>query len=441
MERIYIKDLGKHKGEEVKISGYVDVRRDQGKMVFFDFRDLSGKVQGITLPNSKALDVAKEVKNEFVVSVVGKVNERPENAKKEGILNGDIELEVLDIEIISNSEIPFELNEDVNIDTYLDNQPFLLRDEKHKAVFKIQSVIIQAYREFLVSEGFTEFQAPKLTGGDAEGGAGVFEVKYFDSKAYLATSPQLYKQMMVGVFERVFTTGNVYRAEKHSTTRHTNEYTSLDFEMGFIESHLDIMKMENKALKFISNKLKESVSKEVELIGSSIPEVPEEIPYMKLKEAQELILKETGENVVGEPDLEPQHERWLCQYAKDNLNSEFIFITHYPVSKRPFYTLEDDDDKGFTKSFDLLFRGVEITTGGQRVHQYEEMVEKMKAKGLDPEKFSFYLQAFKTGMPTHGGIGMGLERLTQKICGLENIKEATLFPREINRIDTLLNKS
>lgn len=440
MERIYIKDLNKHIGEEVNISGSIAVRRDQGKMVFFDFRDLTGKVQGVTLPNSPALDTAKEVKNEFVVNIKGKVNERPENAKKEGVLNGDIELEVLDIEIISKSEIPFELDEEVNIDTYLDNQPFLLRNDKNKAIFKIQSVIIGAYRDFLISEGFTEFQTPKMVGGDAEGGAGVFEVKYFDSKAYLATSPQLYKQIMVGVFERVFTTGNVYRAEKHSTTRHVNEYTSLDMEMGFIENHLDIMKMENRLLKSMSERLKKEVSKEIQLLGSSIPSVPEQIPFMKLKEAQELIFKETGENVIGEPDLEPQHERWLCDYAKINLESEFIFITHYPISKRPFYTYEDEEDKGFTKSFDLLFRGVEITTGGQRVHIYEEVIEKIKSKGLDPEKFSFYLQAFKTGMPKHGGWGMGLERLTQKICGLDNVKKATLFPREINRIDTLLNK-
>lgn len=442
MQRTYIKDLKNKIDEEVIIAGWVNVRRDHGKLIFIDLRDRTGVVQMVALPNhTEASEMAGKLRSEWVIEVKGKVNKRPENMIKEGELNGELEIEILEIKIISEAkELPFEKEGELNLDTYFDYLPLTLRTKEKQAVFKVQSVIVQAFRNFLISEEFTEVQAPKIIGADAEGGAGVFELDYFGNKAFLATSPQFYKQIMVGVFERVFMTGNVFRAEKHSTTRHINEYTSLDFEMGFIEDHLDIMKMENKLLKFVVNELKEKCSKEFEIMKAEIPEIPVEIPFMKLKEAQEVIQKEYGEDCIGEPDLEPQHERWLCEYAKKEFNSDFIFITHYPVEKRPMYTYEDENDKGFTKSFDLLFRGIEITTGGQRIHNYESLVKGIEKKGLDPEKFSFYLQAFKYGMPKHGGIGMGLERLTAKFLGISNIKEATLFPREINRIDTLLNK-
>ena len=300
---------------------------------------------------------------------------------------------------------------------------------------------MNAYRDFFIGKGFTEFMAPKLIGDDAEGSGAVYEVPYFYGKtAHLATSPQLYKQIMVGVFERVFSIGNVFRAEKHATTRHLNEYTSLDIEMGFIKDHTDIMAIETELMRFLMESLRKECHKDFDLLSAAIPVIPEEIPRMKLREAQELIFKETGADKRGEPDLEPEDERWLCEWAQREHQSDFIFVTHYPVSKRPFYTFEDPNDPGFTNSFDLLFRGVEITTGGQRRHQYDNLVEGARAKGLDPEKFSFYLDAFKYGLPPHGGWGMGLERLTQKLCGLSNVKEATLFPRDINRIDTLLSE-
>jgi nondiscriminating aspartyl-tRNA synthetase len=386
------------------------------------------------------MEAAKELRNEYVVRVEGIVNKRPEKNVQAGKINGDIELQITGIETLSKAqELPFELGTNLNIDTYLDYLPYTLRAEKARAVFKVQSEIIKAYRAFLVGEGFTEFQAPKLIGDDAEGSGQVFEVKYlYDKSAHLATSPQLYKQIMVGVFERVFTTGNVYRAEKHATTRHLNEYTSLDIEMGFIKDHTDIMATENRLMVALAAHLHETCEKEFALLGSEIPNVPAEIPRMKLREAQERIFKETGADKRSEPDLEPEDERWLCEWAKKNHNSDYVFVTHYPVSKRPFYTMEDESDKGFTKSFDLLFRGVEITTGGQRRHNYENLIEGARMKGLNPDNFVFYLQAFKYGIPPHGGWGMGLERLTQKMLGLQNVKEATLFPRDINRIDMLL---
>ena len=422
------------------MAGWVDVRRDHGKLVFIDLRDMSGKVQMVALPNHKeAREVAGKLRSEWVVEIVGKVNKRPEKMVNKNEELGEVEVEITEVKILNEAEIPFEKDAVTNLDTHLDNLPLTLRTEKSKAVFKVQAEIVKSFREFLNQENFTEFQAPKLIGEDAEGGANSFDVTYFKHIAHLAQSPQLYKQIMVGIFERVFAVGNVYRAEKHSTTRHLNEYTSLDIEMGFIQDHTDIMKMENRLLKFVMEKLKESCGKEFELLKTTAPEVPKDIPAMKLREAQEIIKKETGEDCAKEPDLEPQHERWLCEYAQKQFNSDFIFITHFPMAKRPFYTHEDENDIGYAKGFDLLFRGVEITTGAQRIHKYAELVEALKKKGLNPDKFSFYLQAFKCGMPPHGGFGMGLERLTAKLLGLENVKEATLFPRDLNRIDTLLS--
>jgi len=442
MERTYIKDLKDKIGQEVKIAGWVDVRRDQGKLIFIDLRDVSGKVQMVCLPNhEEAIKTADLVRPEWVIEVTGLINARPEKNRKEGVLNGELEVEVTGIKVLGKAkEMPFDKDEDLNLDTYLDNLPLTLRTEKAKAIFKVQATIISAFREFLNTKGFTEFQAPKLIGEDAEGGANSFNVEYFDHTAHLAQSPQLYKQIMVGVFERVFSTGNVYRAEKHSTTRHLNEYTSLDFEMGFIKDHTDVMNMENDLLIHIMKKLSETCTNEFKLIGADIPVVPTKIPSLKLREAQEIIKKEFGEDCSNEPDLEPQHERWLCEYSKKTWDSDFIFVTHFPISKRPFYTYEDEEDTGYAKGGDLLFRGIEITTLAQRIHDHDTLVASMEKKGLDPEKFRYYLQAFKYGMPPHGGLGLGLERITAKLLNIDNVKEATLFPRDLNRIDNRLSE-
>lgn len=443
MERTTIVNLGSHTGKTVSISGSVDVRRDHGKLIFLDIRDRSGKVQVVCLPNhAEALTTAQELKPEWIVTIEGVVNERPEKMRTEGI-NGNLELEATAITVLAKAqELPFEKDTEVNLDTYLDFLPLTLRSERARAIFRVQAEITNAYRGFLGIEGFTEFQAPKLIGDDAEGGANVFSVPYFNDKtAHLGTSPQFYKQIMVGVLERVYAIGNVYRAEKHSTTRHLNEYTSMDLEMGFITDHRDLMELETRLMHAIIKQLEENCANEFKLLGATLPVAPATFPSLKLREALELIYKETGRDNRNEPDLEPEDERWLSEWALREKGSDFIFITHYPVAKRPMYTMEDPKDLGYTNSFDLLFRGVEITTGGQRRHDYDNLVEGIKMKGLDPEKFSYYLQAFKYGMPPHGGWGMGLERLTQKMLGLANVKEATLFPRDINRIDTLLSDS
>lgn len=444
MERTLISELSTRVGDEVKINTIVNVVRLQGKMAFFDFRDRSSVIQGVVFNKPEVLEIAKEAGEETSLEVTGTVNKRPVKMVNEKVENGDIELEITGIKILNKSQaMPFDKDADLNIDTLLDYRPLTLRYPRQKAIFNIQATIVKAYGEFLRQDGFTEFQAPKIVGGDAEGGAEVFKFNYFkEVEAYLSSSPQVYKQIMVGAFERVFTFATAFRAEKSATSRHLSEYTSLDMEMGFIKDHIDIMKVETGLMRYISKVLSENNQNDIESLGMELPQIPdgEILPFMKLREAQELIKKETGVDKTNEPDLEPEDERWLCEYAKKELGSDFIFITHYPVSKRPFYTYEDDEDKGFTKSFDLLFRGVEITTGGQRIHDLDVLKKKISDKGLDLSKFDYYLQAFKFGIPPHGGWGMGLERLTAKFCGVANIKEATLFPRDINRIDTFTSK-
>lgn len=444
MERTLIKDLSEHVGKEIKICAIVSVVRQQGKMAFFDLRDRTSTIQGVVFGKQEVLEIAKTVSEEASLIVHGVVNNRPEKMINDKVPNGKIELEITGIEILNTSEaMPFDREAELNIDTLLDYRPLTLRNPKVKAIFSIQATITKAYGEYLRKEGFTEFQSPKIVGGDAEGGAEVFKVDYFKNvTASLSTSPQLYKQIMVGVFERVFTFATAFRAEKSATSRHLSEYTSLDMEMGFIKDHTDIMRVETGLMRFIASAIKDNNQRELDILGMELPLIPEgEIfPYMKLREAQELIKKETGVDKTNEPDLEPEDERWLSEYAAKKLGSDFIFVTHYPVSKRPFYTMEDESDPGFTKSFDLLFRGVEITTGGQRVHDLTILKEKATAKGLDLNKFDFYFQAFRFGIPPHGGWGMGLERLTAKFCGVANVKEATLFPRDINRIDTFTSK-
>lgn len=443
MERTLIASLREALEQEVLIQGSVHVARQQGKMAFFDFRDRTGLMQGVVFGKPDVLEVAQSLGQEDIVAVKGIVHARPEKMINAHVQNGDIELEITHIEVLGRAHaLPFDMSDELNLDTLLDNRPLTLRRARERAIFKVQHTIITAYRNFLVGEGFVEFQAPKLVGGDAEGGAEVFKVDYFNNqKAYLATSPQLYKQIMVGVFERVFSTGATFRAEKSATTRHLSEISMLDLEMAFIKDHTDIIDMTVKLMRAMVEAVATHCKAELALLDMPVPRVPETFPVMTLREAQELIKRETGEDKTKEPDLEPEDERFLCAYAHEHLNSDFVFVTHFPTKKRPFYTHVDPAHPEYTRSFDMLFRGLEMCSGSQRVHDYDTLVARIREKGLDPEKFAFYLQAFKYGMPPHGGIGLGLERLTAKFCGVQNVKEATLFPRDINRIDTLLSKT
>lgn len=444
MERVLIGDLKQHIGSEVTIKGWVDVARDQGKMAFFDFRDRSGKVQGVVFGKPEVLDIAKTLKQEFVVKVTGKVNERPEKMRKEGVLNGDIELEITGIEVLAEAAaLPFDMDADITLETLLDNRPLTLRRERERAIFTMQASLLNAYRNSLSRQGFTEFQAPALVGGDAEGGAEVFSVDYFnDRKANLATSPQLYKQIMTGVFERVFTIARIFRAEKSATTRHIAELTQMDFEMGFINDERDVMTVLEQVIRDVVKEVGSTHAELFKTVGTEVPLIPEQpFPVFTLREAQELIKKETGKDKTNEPDMEPEDERFICEYAAKNLNSDFVFITRFPTKKRAFYTYEDPAEAPLSRGFDLLFRGLEINSGAQRIHNYDELVARIKDRGMEPEKFEFYLQTFKYGIPPHGGCSTGLERFTMKMLNLENVKEATLFPRDMNRIDLLLSKT
>jgi nondiscriminating aspartyl-tRNA synthetase len=285
----------------------------------------------------------------------------------------------------------------------------------------------------LYRERFTEIHSPKIVAEGAEGGANIFQLDYFGKQAYLAQSPQFYKQMMVGVFERVFEIAPVFRAEKHDTARHLNEYTGVDFEMGFIESFEEIMQMETAMLCFVMEYLQEQYGQELTLLKVQLPEI-RSIPAVKFSEAKEMVAKAYHREIKDKTDFEPEEEKLLCELIKKQTGSEFVFVTHYPSKKRPFYAMEAKENPAETLSFDLLFRGLEVTTGGQRIHGYEEQVAKLKRLGMAVELFESYLMMHKHGMPPHGGMGLGLERLTAKLLGFENVRYATLFPRGVNRL-------
>ena len=449
--RIYIKDLKDYIGKEVFVAGWVDVRRDQCKMVFFDIRDMTGKAQCIVLTNhinevdqnllSQGLGGSKEIRPEWVLKVTGMVNKRPEKNVNKGILNGDVELEIIGIDVLSKAvDLPFNLNEEVNLDTYLDNLPYTLRSERAKDIFIMQSTILEAYRSSLRNQGFIEFMSPGIVGGDAEGGAAVFSVDYFnDHKAYLATSPQFYKQIMVGAFERSCTIAKAFRAEKSATTRHVSEATQMDFEMGFIENEREPMKVLENTIRDTVRVVAEKHRDIFERFNTTIPEIPDEIPVFTLADAQALVAKEYSRIIEDTNDMSPEDERQICEYVKKNLHSDFVFITRFPTKKRAFYTYEDPSEAPLSRGFDLLFRGLEINSGAQRIHDYDELVKRIKERGMDSEKFAYYLQTFKYGMPPHGGSSTGLERFTARMLELQNIKEATAFPRDMTRIDSRLS--
>lgn len=443
MPRTLILDAINQVGEDILIQGWVQTRRDLGKIIFLDVRDRSGLIQAVCAPTElgDAYEEAKKARAEFVVEIKGTVHQRQAKNINPHLATGEIEMVAKDFQILAEAEpLPFDLaDEKIGLDVYLDNLPITLRTAKRQAIFKVQAEIVEAFRQFSRSQDFTEIQAPKIVGSSTEGGANVFEIKYFGHRAFLAQSPQFYKQIMVGIFERVFCIGNVFRAEEHATTRHINEYTSLDLEMGFINDHTDVMKLETEFFRYLIEHLRKNCPREISLLKADLPAVPEEIPAFKLREVQQIIKRETGIDHTHEPDLEPNEEQWISDYVKKKHGSEFVFITHYPTAKRPMYTYPDEADPDYTKSFDLLFRGVEITTGGQRIHDYEQLVANIKRWRLKPENFSFYLESFKYGMPPEGGLAIGLERLTAKLLGIENIKEATLFPRDLNRIDLPLS--
>ena len=438
MKRTLISQTPGKIGKKVKLAGWINNRRDHGKLVFIDLRDRSGSIQVVVIPDKKdAYLGAKTARSEYVVEIEGLIKDRPCRAGAECKPLDRVELEAEKINILAETdgELPVDISAEemnLNLETLLNNRSLTLRNKKVNAIFKIYAEELRAYAEALRRSGFMEIKSPKILNAATEGGANFFKIKYFDRDAFLAQSPQFYKQAGVGSFERVFEIGPVFRAEPHFTTRHVNEYVSLDAEMGFIDSFEDVMNQFEQTVAFVFDEIRKNCQEELGLYDAKIPEI-KTIPRIKLTEALDILDKEFGKKMEG-IDIDPERERMICDWAKDKYDSDLIFLTHYPSSIRPFYTMPSKDPQ-YTESFDLLFRGVEIATGGQRIHNYQKLVENIKKHGLNPEDFKDYLNNFRFGMPPHGGWGMGSERIVQKILGIDNIKEAVLFPRDVKRLN------
>ena len=418
-------------GKEVKLNGAIHTIRDMGDVAFVVLRKREGLVQTVFEQGVTDFDL-KELKEAATIEVVGTV------AKEDRAPNG-VEVRLKSIRVLSEPTEPmpipigkWKLN--TSLETKLALRPISLRNVRERAKFKIQEGIVRGFREFLQKQGFTEIRTPKICAKGAEGGANLFKMEYFHKPAVLAQSPQFYKQMMVGVFDRVFETGPVFRAEKHNTKRHINEYTSLDFEMGYIDSFEDIMSMETGFLQYTMELLQKEYAKELKMLGVQLPKT-DKIPFVRFDEAKKLVSEKYNRTIKNPFDLEPEEEVLISQYFKEEADADFVFVTHYPSKKRPFYAMDDPADDTYTLSFDLLFRGMEITTGGQRIHDYNMLVDKIAKRGMTEEGMEAYMSIFKHGMPPHGGLGLGLERLTMKLLGEENVRETTMFPRDLSRLE------
>lgn len=422
--------LKRHIGEVVKIHGSIYKIRKMHGFSFVLIRTRREVLQGIYTEEEAGFR-EEELEEESCVTATVRVVE--EARAKMGF-----DLHLLGLEVLSRpkEKSPVVINQkevDTSMEKLLNYRPITLRNEKQRAIFKLQEGICSGFRQFLQRENFTEIHTPKIVQAGAEGGANIFSLEYFGKEAYLAQSPQFYKQMMVGVFERVFEIAPVFRAEKHDTSRHLNEYTSVDLEMGYIESFADIMRLETRMLRETLGFLRENYGKELELLRVRLPEI-ESIPAIRFREAKELVAKAYNRSIADFEDFEPEEEKLLCELMRKRTGSEFVFVTHYPSVKRPFYAMESKENGEETESFDLLFRGLEITTGGQRIHNYGEQVEKMNRRGMNTGLFESYLMMHKYGMPPHGGLGLGLERFTSRLLEQENVRYSALFPRDINRV-------
>ncbi len=430
-----IQELKEHAGKSATVRGWLHKRRDLGGMVFLVLRDRTGIVQAIV---KDAAEQAKldGLQNGTVLSIEGKVTEEPRAV-------GGVELHEPVLTIITpvTEVMPIEIDKPIdhkseNFDTLFDNRVVNLRNLNERAIFRVQAAVGRAFRNYFEERGFTEIHTPKLLAGATEGGAEVFKTDYFGQLATLAQSPQFYKQMMVGVFERVFEMGPVYRAEPSVTTRHMSEYISLDAEVGFVTFD-QLLTMLSELMNYMTDYAWEHNEADLKALGSVKPKLTKELPRLTMAEIHDLYSKATGENTREELDLFPAEERWICEYAAKELGSEAVFVTEWPARDAKFYHLIDEDRPEVAVRADLLFRGVEVVTSSMREHRYDRLVKQLRemAKG-DPESdgFKYFLSAFKYGMPPHGGFGMGLERVTQELIGLSNVKEASLFPRDTKRL-------
>ena len=427
LERTFVNEVKDSQDETILLRGWVYKIIDLSNIVFVKLRDKSGIIQLVT--NKEQIE---GLKLENAIEVIGK---KSKNEKAPG----GIEIIVDEIKIQGRTyydKLPFEINSYKNkaaLETQLDHRTIALRRPEIRAIFKVQNEIEQAFRDYLRSKNFEQIHTAKIIDSSTEGGSEMFTVNYFDRRSFLAQSPQFYKQMMVGAgFERVYEIGHAYRAELHNTWRHLNEYVSLDVEMGFIKDEFELMDLEEGFLDYLFKHLNKVCKKELEMYKVELPNEVK-IPRITLEEAHKILLeKYNKKSPIG--NIDAKGEELICDYVKKEYGTEFVFLTKYPVAKRPMYTMPDDEDKTLTKSFDLIYDGLEITTGGQIINDYEMLKENIIKFGLNPEDFDFYLDTFKYGMPPHGGFAIGLERLTMKILKLSNIREATLVPRDMKRL-------
>ena len=419
-------------GQRVKVNGAVHTIRNMGTVAFVILRKREGLLQGVCEEGTAEFEL-KDIKEASTIETEG-ILEKNEKAP-----NG-IEIRMEKIKILSepaDERMPLAISKwklKTSLEAKLNYRSVSLRNIRERAKFRIQEGLTRAFRDFLYSQGFTEIHTPKIGAKGAEGGANIFKLDYFHRPAVLAQSPQFYKQMMVGVFDRVFETAPVFRAEKHNTKRHLNEYTSLDFEMGYIDGFEDIMAMETGFLQYTMRLLERDYAKELKMLDITLPGV-EKIPTVRFDGAKQKVAEKYNRQIRNPYDLEPEEEALIGQYFKEECGADFVFVTHYPSKKRPFYAMDDPADPTYTLSFDLLYHGLEITTGGQRIHDYRMLLEKMEKRGMTDEGMEQYLAVFKYGMPPHGGLGIGLERLTMKLVGEDNVRETTLFPRDLSRLE------
>ena len=431
-EEAELEDLLKaEEGTTIILEGAVHSIRDMGEIAFVILRKREGLIQTVWEEGKTDMELS-EIREGDYIHVTGQINdeERAPHGK-------EVRLSTIRHLSLVSCPLPLPIDKwklNTSLEAKLDRRSLSLRNIRERARFRIQEGIVRGFRDFLYEQGFTEIHTPKIGAKSAEGGANMFRLSYFHRPAVLQQSPQLYKQMMVGVFDRVFETGPVFRAEKHNTRRHLNEYTSLDFEMGYIHSFLDICAMETGFLQYTMNLLEKEYSKELKLLNITLPDV-EKIPYVRFDEAKRLVSEKYNRKIRNPFDLEPEEEELIGKYFKEEYNADFVFVTHYPSKKRPFYAMDDPEDTRYTLSFDLLYHGLEITTGGQRIHDLSMLEEKIQEKGMTEEGLEQYLDAFRFGMPPHGGLGIGLERLTMQLLGEDNVREACLFPRDMSRLE------
>lgn len=438
MERTYISDLKNNVGKTVKLEGWLQTLRDQKKMQFLILRDPSGLAQ-VAHFKSNDEDLAVKISQlnvESAIVVTGKVVDNPV-VKLGGI---EIQLETLTVDNLAESPLPFEpFGETLpTLDYRLDWRYMDLRRPVNQLLFKVETLVEHAMREYWMKNDFIEVHSPKLVSAPSESGAELFSLDYFDRKAYLAQSPQFYKQMaMAAGFERIFEIGPVFRADPSFTARHMTEFTGVDVEISWIQSHEDIMEFEERWLQYIYQQVKDKYGDEIkEVLGVDlvVPEVP--FPRIPMREAIQ-ILKDRGYTLPAEKkgDLDPGGEREIAAYVKKKYNHDFVFLTEWPATVRPFYHMRLEPGSPLTRSYDLIANGLEITTGAQREHRVEVLTQQALEKGLHLEPIQFYIDFFRYGCPDHGGFGLGLARLMMVLLNLNNIRESVFLFRGPTRLN------